>query len=62
VQIQFLDTIKKFLTTNGQIEPCKLYDAPFINYHRLGIDGIVTEQQTDKIFKIVSRFKNSLIG
>ena len=40
VQIQFLDTIKRFLTTNGQIEPSKLYDAPFINYHSLGIDGV----------------------
>jgi type I restriction enzyme R subunit len=53
VQIQFLDTIKKFLTTNGKIEPSKLYDSPFKNYHSMGIDGVFTEQQSDVIFKIV---------
>lgn len=62
IQIEFLDTIKKFLTTNGEIEPSKLYDAPFKNYHSLGIDGVFTEQQADKIFEIVSSFNTSLIG
>lgn len=62
IQIEFLDTIKKFLTTNGEIEPSKLYDAPFKNYHSLGIDGVFTEQQADKIFEIVSGFNDSLIG
>lgn len=59
VQIQFLDTIKKFLTTNGKIEPSKLYDAPFKNYHSLGIDGVFTEQQADVIFKIVENFNQA---
>lgn len=62
IQIEFLDTIKKFLTSNGEIEPSKLYDAPFKNYHSLGIDGVFTEQQADKIFEIVSSFNDSLIG
>ncbi|MBR9845296.1 MAG: DEAD/DEAH box helicase family protein [Algicola sp.] len=59
VQIQFLDTIKKFLTTNGKIEPSKLYDAPFKNYHSMGIDGVFTEQQADMIFKIVENFNQA---
>ena len=59
VQIQFLDTIKKFLTTNGKIEPSKLYDAPFKNYHSLGIDGVFTTQQADVIFKIVGDFNQA---
>lgn len=62
IQIEFLDTIKKFLTTNGEIEPSKLYDTPFKNYHSLGIDGVFTEKQADKIFEIVSGFNDSLIG
>tara|TARA_R110000744_G_scaffold237369_4_gene354809 strand:+ start:15112 stop:18594 length:3483 start_codon:yes stop_codon:yes gene_type:complete len=53
VQIQFLDTIKKFLTTNGQIEPSKLYDSPFKNFHSMGIDGVFTAEQADVIFEIV---------
>lgn len=53
VQIQFLDTIKLFLTKNGKIDPTKLYDAPFKNFHSLGVDGIFNEQQADKIFRII---------
>ncbi|QWX85035.1 DEAD/DEAH box helicase family protein [Cellulophaga sp. HaHaR_3_176] len=59
VQIEFLDTIKKFLTSNGKIEPSKLYDAPFKNYHSMGIDGVFTEKQADMIFKIVQEFNQA---
>lgn len=59
VQIEFLDTIKKFLTTNGTIKPSKLYDSPFKNYHSLGIDGVFTEKQADRIFKIVKDFNQA---
>ncbi|WP_417371481.1 DEAD/DEAH box helicase family protein [Gelidibacter japonicus] len=59
VQIQFLDTIKQFLTTNGKIEPSKLYDSPFKNYHSMGIDGVFTTQQSDKIFAIVRSFNKA---
>ena len=59
VQIQFLDTIKKFLTTNGKIAPSKLYDSPFKNYHNMGIDGVFNTQQADRIFKIVEDFNEA---
>ena len=59
VQIEFLDTIKKFLTTNGTIEPSKLYDSPFKNFHSMGIDGVFTEKQADVIFKIVEDFNQA---
>lgn len=59
VQIQFLDTIKLFLTNNGKIEPSKLYDSPFKNYHSLGIDGVFTENQAEMIFKIVENFNKA---
>ena len=56
IQIEFLDTIKKFLTTNGKIEPSKLYNSPFVKFHSSGIDGVFTTQQADKIFAIVQDF------
>jgi type I restriction enzyme R subunit len=59
IQIQFLDTIKKFLTSNGTIEPRKLYDAPFKSFHSMGIDGVFNSQQADKIFKIVAEFSQA---
>ena len=59
IQIEFLDIIKKFLTTNGKIEASKLYDSPFKNYHSMGIDGVFTTQQADMIFKIVGDFNKA---
>lgn len=59
VQIEFLDTIKKFLTSNGKIEPSKLYDKPFKNYHSMGIDGVFNTQQADVIFEIVENFNQA---
>ncbi|MER3375173.1 MAG: DEAD/DEAH box helicase family protein [Allomuricauda sp.] len=59
VQIEFLETIKKFLTSNGKLEPSKLYDSPFKNYHSLGIEGVFNEQQADTIFKIVKDFNQA---
>lgn len=56
IQIQFLDTIKIFLTNNGKIDPEKLYDSPFKNYHSLGIDGVFNEEQSTNIFNIIENF------
>lgn len=53
VQITFLDTIKKFLTVNGEIDPNKLYDSPFKDIHSSGIDGVFTDSQADRIFEII---------
>ena len=61
VQIQFLETIKLFLTTNGKIDPAMLYDSPFKTYHSMGVDGVFNEQQADKIFQIISDI-NSVTG
>ena len=58
-QIQFLDTIKLFLTKNGEIDPLKLYDAPFKNFHSLGIDGIFNDEQADKIFEILGNINEN---
>jgi type I restriction enzyme R subunit len=59
VQIAFLDTMKKFLTRNGTIEPSKLYDTPFKNYHSMGIDGVFNQQQANQIFQIVAHFNQA---
>jgi type I restriction enzyme R subunit len=59
IQIEFLDTIKLFLTKNGKIDPSKLYDSPFKNYHSMGIDGVFDEQQSSQIFKIIESFNDS---
>jgi len=62
VQIEFLDTIKLFLTTNGKIDPEKLYDSPFKKYHNLGIDGVFNEEQANNIFTILKDFDTPQTG
>jgi type I restriction enzyme R subunit len=59
VQIKFLDTIKLFMTKNGKIDPEKLYDSPFKEYHSMGIDGVFNEQQADKIFQIITQLNQT---
>jgi len=58
-QIEFLNMIKQFLTVNGKIDPKKLYESPFKEFHALGVDGVFTEQQADIIFKIVENFNQA---
>ncbi|MFD2907521.1 DEAD/DEAH box helicase family protein [Flavobacterium ardleyense] len=62
VQIQFLDTIKLFLTNNGKIDPSKLYDSPFKSYHSQGIDGVFNEEQSINIFSIIREFNKNKTG
>lgn len=59
VQIEFLNTIKEFLTVNGKIELIKLYQSPFKEYHSLGIDGVFNEKQADAIISILEGFNKA---
>jgi len=60
-QINFLNTIKQFITQKGKIDPAKLYDAPFSNYHPHAVDGIFSQKQADQIFDIIGKI-NSTTG
>jgi type I restriction enzyme R subunit len=62
VQIHFLDTVKMFFTKNGKINPSKFYEAPFKNFHSLGIDGVFDTKQVDGIFGIVEKLNKRGIG
>lgn len=58
-QINFLNTIKQFITRKGKIDPAKLYDAPFSNYHPHAVDGIFSQKQADQIFDIIGRINKT---
>jgi len=57
-QTEFLNTIKKFLTKNGQINPEKLYDSPFKTFDPQGVDGVFREEQANKLFEIITSINN----
>ncbi len=58
-QVNFLNDIKQFLSTNGKIDPSKLYDGKFAEYHPSAVDGVFNEQQADQIFEIITRMNIS---
>ncbi len=60
IQIQFLDTIKKFLSTNGKIELGKLYDSPFKDFHIQGLDGVFDSKQADALIGILEGFNERI--
>lgn len=60
VQIDFLNTIKKFLTEDGKIELTKLYQSPFKEYHSLGIEGVFNEKQSNTIIGIIEDLNEAL--
>ncbi|MGM0636565.1 MAG: DEAD/DEAH box helicase family protein [Bacteroidota bacterium] len=62
VQIKFLETIKAFFTKNGRINPEKLYDVPFKNFHSHGVDGVFNDQQADNLFQIITRLNQENKG
>jgi len=61
-QISFLDTIKKFMTTNGKIDPEKLYERPFVDIHPMAVEGVFSEQQTIQIIEIIDHLNHRDIG
>jgi len=54
-QIKFLETIKIFLTTNGKLDPKKLFEAPFRSFHIHGVNGVFNDEQADDLFRIVGK-------
>ena len=59
-QISFLETIKKFLTQNGELDPEKLYEPPFRDVNNpQGVDNFFNEDQADRIFEIVRQLNEA---
>ena len=60
-QIRFVSQIVDFLTTNGVMDPGLLYEAPFTDSHRAGLDGVFDDDDADRIVAIVRGF-NETVG
>jgi type I restriction enzyme R subunit len=61
VQIEFLETLKKFVTRNGRIDPVKLFDPPFNRFHPHGIEGVFKPEMATRLNEIVERINQSQI-
>ncbi len=58
-QIRFLDMLKSYLSSYGNIELEKLWEAPFTNIDSAGVDGVFTDgEQVDALLDILKDFND----
>jgi type I restriction enzyme R subunit len=55
-QTGFIENIIDYLTQNGVMNPGMLYEAPFTDDHREGLDGIFEDDAADNIVSIIRSF------
>nr|WP_276562835.1 DEAD/DEAH box helicase family protein [Paenibacillus anseongense] len=58
-QIHFINLIIEYLTKNGNLDPGKLMDEPFIHLHQEGVYGVFEEAEVDEIVQVVRYLQNN---
>ncbi|RYD79217.1 MAG: DEAD/DEAH box helicase, partial [Sphingobacteriales bacterium] len=58
-QIHFINTLIDFLSRNGTIDKSMLIDSPFTDINDMGIYGVFTGEEVNKIFTILERIDNN---
>jgi type I restriction enzyme R subunit len=59
-QIRFVENIIDYLTQNGVMFPELLYEPPFTDLHREGLDGIFPDKEADNIIEILTEINESV--
>ncbi|MDQ1249181.1 MAG: type restriction enzyme subunit, partial [Actinomycetota bacterium] len=56
-QLHFINHIIDELTTNGIMEPARLYESPFTDLAATGPESMFTEDQVDNIVNILNKVR-----
>ncbi len=59
-QIRFVEQIIDLLTQQGVMNPHLLYEPPFTDFHRDGLDGVFDNDDADSIVAIVRSFNQTV--
>jgi type I restriction enzyme, R subunit len=59
-QIRFVEQIIDLLTQQGVMNPRLLYEPPFTDFHRDGLDGVFGDDDADSIVAIVRSFNQTV--
>ena len=59
-QIRFVEQIIDLLTQQGVMNPHLLYEPPFTDFHRDGLDGVFGDDDADSIVAIVRSFNHAV--
>jgi len=61
-QIEFINLIVEELTQNGNMEPERLYQSPFIDISPQGLDGIFPSATVDQLITAIREMSRGAIG
>ena len=59
-QIRFVEQIIDLLTQQGVMNPRLLYQPPFTDFHRDGLDGVFGDDDADSIVAIIRSFNQTV--
>ena len=59
-QIRFVEQIIDLLTQQGVMNPRLLYEPPFTDFHRDGLDGMFGDDDADAIVAIIRSFNRTV--
>ncbi len=56
-QHEFIERIVGELMQNGAVEGRRLYEAPFIDLHSLGVDGVFPEADVTRLIEVLEQIR-----
>ena len=60
-QVRFVDLIVKELTTQGAMEPARLFESPYTDVAATGPDGLFAEGDVGKIVDILGAVRSTAV-
>ena len=61
-QIAFVNLLVDYLTSAGTIEPGTLYEQPFTNASPLGLDGVFTSADAERLVQVLATVNGNAAG
>lgn len=61
-QIQFVNEIVEYLTEHGTMPVERLYEAPYTDYHPLGVEGLFGEEERTRLLNVLQVIRQRAAG
>lgn len=61
-QLEFIDLVIDHLTQYGVMDPARLYESPFTDLHRLGIEGVFKQAEVQELVRILDEVERHAVA
>lgn len=61
-QLELLDLIIDHLTQHGLMDPAQLYESPFTDLHRLGIEGVFQQADVQALAQVLAEVQRRAVA